>query len=103
MIHQKQRSNASMVSEKSAASEESQGSDACEESVHEGRAMTMLLGVNAGRLMRLRSPWRLAVNPFDKSAMNHSDFCMMVGSASENNALQWISNESVSMWYGTWS
>ena len=48
MIHQKQRCNASMVSEKSAASEESQGSDAREESVQEGRAMTMLLGVNAG-------------------------------------------------------
>ena len=37
-----------MVSEKSAASEESQGSDAREESAQEGRAMTMLLGVNAG-------------------------------------------------------
>ena len=43
------------------------------------------------------------MNSFDKSAMNHSDFCMMVGSASENNALQWISNESASMWYGAWS
>ena len=38
----------------------------------------------------------LAVNPYYKSAMNHTDFCMMLGraidaiSAGENHALQWI-------------
>ena len=38
----------SEVSEKSAASEEDQAYDAFEESAQEGRAMTTLLGVNAG-------------------------------------------------------
>ena len=53
-----------MVSEKSAASEESQGSDACEESVQEGRAMTMLLGVNAG-----------AFDAFEKSVETGGEPC----------------------------
>ena len=38
----------SEVSERSAASEEDQASDAFEESAQEGRAKTRLLGVNAG-------------------------------------------------------
>ena len=119
----------SEVSEKSAASEEDQASDAFEESAQEGRAKTRLLGVNAGASEASEASEksvetgyvmrnRLAVNPFYKSAMNHTDFCMMLGgaidaiSAGENHALQWISNPCangdvvslhVSMRYGTWN
>ena len=96
----------SEVSERSAASEEDQASDAFEESAQEGRAKTRLLGVNAGASEASEKSVEtgylirnhLAVNPYWKSAMNHADFCMMLGdaidaiSASENHALQWISN-----------
>ena len=74
--------------------------------------MTRLLGVNAGASEASEASEKsvetgyvirnhLAVNPFYKSAMNHTDFCMMLGRAinaifaGENHALQWIHHCSI--------
>ena len=103
----KQRIDKQMVAtpEKSEVSEMSQASDAFEESAQEGRAAPEKSGaseaseasdksVETGYV--IKNP--LAVNPSCKRAMNHTDFCMMLGrainaiSAGENHALQWISN-----------
>ena len=85
--------------------EKSQASDVFEESAQEGRAAPKKSGASEASQASEKSVEtgyvinnHLAVNPFYKSAMNHTDFCMMLGgaidaiSAGENHALQWISN-----------
>ena len=104
----RQRIDKKMVAapEKSEVSEKSQASDAFEELAQEGRAAPEKSGaseaseasekyVGTGYVINNH----LAVNPFYKRAMNHTDFfCMMLGGAinaifaGENHALQWISN-----------
>ena len=103
----KQRIDKKMVvaPEKSEVSEKSQASDAFEESAQEGRAAPEKSGASEASEASEKSVEtgyvinnHLAVNPFYKRAMNHTDFCVMLGgatnaiSAGENHALQWISN-----------
>ena len=88
---------------KSEVSEKSQASDAFEESAQEGRAAPEKSGASEASEASDKSVEtgyvinnHLAVNPFYKSAMNHTDFCMMLGRAinaiseGENHALNWI-------------
>ena len=98
----KQRIDKKMVAapEKSEVSEKSQASDAFEESAQEGRAAPEKSGASEASEAsdKFVAPGYLAVDPCFKRAMNHTDFCMMLGraidaiSAGENHALQWISN-----------
>ena len=80
---------------KSEVSEKSQASDAFEESAQEGRAAPEKSGASEAS-DKFVAPGYLAVDPCFKRAMNHTDFCMMLGrainaiSAGENHALQWI-------------
>ena len=93
-----------------AALEKSQGSDAFEESARKGRAMTRLLGANAGASeaaeaseKSVESDWviknPLAVLTLHKGAMNHTDFCMVLGGAldaicsGDGDAHEWVSNQ----------
>ena len=101
----KQRIDKQMVAtpEKSEVSEKSQASDAFEESAQEGRAAPEKSGASEASEASDKSVEtgyviknHLAVNPSCKRAMNHTDFCMMLGrainaiSAGENHALQWV-------------
>ena len=96
----KQRIDKKMVAtpEKSEVSEKSQASDAFEESAQEGRAAPEKSGASEASEAsdKFVAPGYLAVDPCFKRAMNHTDFCMMLGrainaiSAGENHALHWI-------------
>ena len=86
----KQRIDKKMVvaPEKSEVSEKSQASDAFEESAQEGRAAPEKSGASEASEASEKSVEtgyvindHLAVNPFYKRAMNHTDFCVMLGGA----------------------